>query len=325
MRARMIGVVVAATSVLTVGSTAVAQTGAPPDGVIATGVSVDGVQIGGMTVDQARDTLVTRLVRPRLEPIRLVLKRRAMTLKPAGLGLVIPINLTLTDALAYGRTVPLSGTVDLPLRQSVNRSRLARTLRLRAGLVRKAPRNVILTWRGTAPRVWPAKVGYAVNVPKAVPVVAAALLNRPAKIVLPARLLRPAKTRVGVVLVVSRAARQMTMYNGEKRVRSFSVAVGTPTYPTPSGVFSVIQKQVNPTWFPPSSPWAAGLGTIPPGPGNPLGTRWIGTSAPGIGIHGTYADSSVGTAASHGCLRMHIPEVEWLYNYVKIGTVVRIV
>ena len=67
-----------------------------------------------------------------------------------------------------------------------------------------------------------------------------------------------------------------------------------------------------------------GLGPIPPGNGNPLGTRWIGTSAPAIGIHGTYADYSIGSAASHGCLRMLIPEVEELYEDVAVGMPVEI-
>ncbi len=75
----------------------------------------------------------------------------------------------------------------------------------------------------------------------------------------------------------------------------------------------------NPTWIPPNSPWAKGLEPIPPGPGNPLGTRWIGTSAPAVGFHGTPQDWSIGTAASHGCLRMHIPDVEKLYEQVQVG------
>ena len=87
----------------------------------------------------------------------------------------------------------------------------------------------------------------------------------------------------------------------------------------------MVQKQVDPTWLPPNSPWAKGLGPIPPGPGNPLGTRWIGTSAPAVGIHGTPADYSIGTAASHGCIRMHIPDVEKLYDQVEVGTEVDIV
>jgi lipoprotein-anchoring transpeptidase ErfK/SrfK len=61
------------------------------------------------------------------------------------------------------------------------------------------------------------------------------------------------------------------------------------------------------------------LSSIPPGPGNPLGTRWIGTTAPAIGLHGTYATETVGTAASHGCMRMYIADVEELYEEVTLG------
>ena len=62
-----------------------------------------------------------------------------------------------------------------------------------------------------------------------------------------------------------------------------------------------------------------------PGPDNPLGTRWMGLSAPGVGIHGTPSDASIGYSASHGCIRMHIPEAEWLFNHVDVGTTVFIV
>ena len=86
----------------------------------------------------------------------------------------------------------------------------------------------------------------------------------------------------------------------------------------------MIQKQKNPTWFPPDSPWAAGLGPVPPGVNNPLGTRWIGTSAPAIGMHGTPSSGSIGSRASHGCIRMYIGDAERLYDLVDIGTPVYI-
>ena len=126
-------------------------------------------------------------------------------------------------------------------------------------------------------------------------------------------------------IVVDLSAYKLTLIRDGKVVMTFPVAVGQAAYPTPTGTFSVVQKQVDPTWLPPSSPWAKGLGPIPPGPGNPLGTRWIGTSAPAVGIHGTPADYSIGTAASHGCIRMHIPDVEKLYDQVEVGTEVDIV
>jgi lipoprotein-anchoring transpeptidase ErfK/SrfK len=109
------------------------------------------------------------------------------------------------------------------------------------------------------------------------------------------------------------------LYRDGKLVRSYPIAAGQPAYPTPTGNFVVVNMQVDPTWVPPDSDWAKGAEPIPPGPDNPLGTRWIGTSSPGVGIHGTPDDSSIGSYASHGCIRMHIPDVEDLYARVVVG------
>jgi len=109
------------------------------------------------------------------------------------------------------------------------------------------------------------------------------------------------------------------LYRNDKLVKSYSVATGQPAYPTPTGTYSVVNMQMNPTWLPPNSDWAKDAKPIPPGATNPLGTRWIGTSATGVGIHGTPDDASIGSYASHGCIRMHIPDVEDLYARVVIG------
>jgi peptidoglycan hydrolase-like protein with peptidoglycan-binding domain len=109
-----------------------------------------------------------------------------------------------------------------------------------------------------------------------------------------------------------------------KRVFSAPIAIGQSAYPTPTGHYEIIAKIKNPTWVPPNSPWAAGLEPIPPGASNPLGTRWIGTSAPNIGFHATPLDSTVGHAASHGCMRMHRADVERLYDLIRVGTPVDI-
>lgn len=133
------------------------------------------------------------------------------------------------------------------------------------------------------------------------------------------------RTRQAMVgrIVVDLSERRLRLYRDGRVAATYRVAVGMPGYETPTGDYRVVQKQVDPAWLPPDSPWAAGLGPIPPGPGNPLGTRWIGTSAPAVGIHGTYAVSSIGTAASHGCIRMRIKDVEALYEKVSIGMPVR--
>ncbi|MCC6829914.1 MAG: L,D-transpeptidase family protein [Thermoleophilia bacterium] len=130
-----------------------------------------------------------------------------------------------------------------------------------------------------------------------------------------------AATREAMVgrIVVDLSEYSLKLIRDGRVVKRYKIAIGQAAYPTPTGTYEVVNMQTNPTWMPPNSPWAKGLGPIPPGPGNPLGTRWIGTSAPAVGIHGTYADYSIGTAASHGCMRMHIPEVEALYEEVSVG------
>jgi lipoprotein-anchoring transpeptidase ErfK/SrfK len=125
-------------------------------------------------------------------------------------------------------------------------------------------------------------------------------------------------------IVVNIGQRKLRLIRNGRVWKTYSIAVGQPAYPTPTGQYEINDKQVDPIWYPPDSPWAAELSSIPAGPGNPLGTRWIGTTAPAIGIHGTYADYSIGTAASHGCMRMHIPEVEALFDQVAIGMKVSI-
>ena len=133
----------------------------------------------------------------------------------------------------------------------------------------------------------------------------------------------PQRTRAtfGPVIVVTRAANTLNLYLGAKLVRTFPVATGQAIYPTPAGLWSIANKQRDPWWYPPTyDAWAKGLRPVPPGPGNPLGTRWMGLTAPGVGIHGTDADTSIGYSASHGCVRMHVPDAEWLFERVQVGT-----
>jgi len=123
-------------------------------------------------------------------------------------------------------------------------------------------------------------------------------------------------------IVVDLSELSLRFYRAGKLVRSYRVAAGQSAYPTPTGTYAVIRMIVDPTWYPPDSEWAKDAEPIPPGIENPLGTRWIGTSAPAVGIHGTPNDASIGTYASHGCIRMHIPDVEDLYERVALGMTV---
>jgi lipoprotein-anchoring transpeptidase ErfK/SrfK len=130
---------------------------------------------------------------------------------------------------------------------------------------------------------------------------------------------------LGPIIVIHRGSNTLHVYEGRRLVRMVPIATGQARYPTPLGTFTVVDKQLHPWWYPPDSEWARGLQPVPPGPGNPLGTRWMGLSAWGVGMHGTPDAASIGYSASHGCIRMRIPDAEWLYQRVRLGTPVVIV
>jgi lipoprotein-anchoring transpeptidase ErfK/SrfK len=127
-------------------------------------------------------------------------------------------------------------------------------------------------------------------------------------------------------IVVNRSQNRLYLFDGTKLFRTFPVATGQAIYPTPAGTWHIVVKWKNPWWYPPTQDsWAKGLKPVPPGPSNPLGTRWMGLDAPGVGIHGTDEPSSIGYSASHGCIRMQVPDAEWLFDHVDIGTTVYVV
>lgn len=122
-------------------------------------------------------------------------------------------------------------------------------------------------------------------------------------------------------IVVDIGDLRLYLYNNGRLVKSYRVATGQAAYPTPTGSYSIVSMQKDPTWLPPNSDWAKEAKPIPPGVENPLGTRWMGTSAPGIGIHGVppSEDASIGTYASHGCIRMHNWDAIDLFDRIVIG------
>jgi lipoprotein-anchoring transpeptidase ErfK/SrfK len=153
-----------------------------------------------------------------------------------------------------------------------------------------------------------------------------ALAHRGETVEIPLRTSAPEVTTasLGDTIVVDVSANTLQFYEGLRVVREYRVATGTPQYPTPTGTFEIIEKRENPTWYNPApDTWGADLPlSIGPGPGNPLGTRAMYLNAPGIRIHGTWDDTSIGTAASHGCIRMHVEDSEELYPLVDLGTTV---
>ncbi len=122
-------------------------------------------------------------------------------------------------------------------------------------------------------------------------------------------------------ITVSQSEYKLRLFKNLKLVKTYPVAVGGSGYPTPTGLHSIQDKQVDPTWNVPTSSWAGDLAgqSIPPGPSNPLKARWMGIYN-GAGIHGTDDTGSIGSAASHGCVRMLIPDVIELFDQVEVGT-----
>jgi L,D-transpeptidase ErfK/SrfK len=131
----------------------------------------------------------------------------------------------------------------------------------------------------------------------------------------------------GIVLNV--AQRMLFVLVDGELVRAFPVAIGKPDWPTPVGRFSVLTKEIDPIWDVPVSiqremarERRPGLTTVPPGPDNPLGNRWLALSASGIGIHGTNQSSSIYRFTTHGCIRLHPDDMQELFDLVDVGAVV---
>jgi lipoprotein-anchoring transpeptidase ErfK/SrfK len=128
------------------------------------------------------------------------------------------------------------------------------------------------------------------------------------------------------VITIDRSTFTLRLFKHLKVAKTYRVAVGQPAYPTPTGLFSIANKAVNPAWTAPNSPWAGAYAneTVAGGSAeNPLKARWMGI-VNGVGIHGTGIPGSIGTAASHGCIRMTVPDVIDLYPRVPLGTPVLI-
>lgn len=129
------------------------------------------------------------------------------------------------------------------------------------------------------------------------------------------------KQRFQTVLVANRNTFKLTVYKNLKVSKTYGISVGAEGHSTPPGRYSIASKDPNPAWHVPNSKWAGKLaGTVVPAgdPKNPIKARWLGIAA-GVGIHGTSDGSSIGRAASHGCLRMHVPDVIDLYPRIPVG------
>jgi lipoprotein-anchoring transpeptidase ErfK/SrfK len=296
-----------------------APVASPPSPVIARGVLVNGVLVGGLTSEPAR----ARLREAAARPLMLSFAGERWRVQPRALDMTAAVDAAVSNALLARADEKLSLGVRVPL---VSLSRYVDRLARRLDRPARNARFVGLV-RGR-PALSPERTGISVRTRATARAIAAALergSRRPVRVRVDRPLPRVTRKSFGPIIVIDRGSNTLQLYSGVKKWRLFRVATGSPYYPTPSGTWRIVVKQRYPWWYPPASDWARGLSPVPPGPGNPLGTRWMGLSAYAVGIHGTPDAASIGYSASHGCIRMSVPEAEWLFERVRIGTPVVVV
>jgi L,D-transpeptidase-like protein/putative peptidoglycan binding protein len=305
-------------ALLVAGVLATAPAAADQPTAIPVGVTIGGIVVGGMAPELATTTVQQAFA----TPLELRLGTTRVLVAPDVLGAVPVVDKAIERALVAPPNTAVPLGVNLP---GIKVTEFVKGLAQRYD---RAPVDAKLFLRGLRPWLSKDRPGRKLEQRRAVrDIVSAVYTGQRESIQLYQFNKRANVTRrnFGPVIVIRRGSNRLFLYNGARFRRLFRVATGQTQYPTPLGRFSVIVKWRNPWWYPPSSPWAQGQQPVPPGPGNPLGTRWMGLSAPGVGIHGTPSGGSIGYSVSHGCIRMHIPEAEWLFNQVTVGTTVFIV
>jgi lipoprotein-anchoring transpeptidase ErfK/SrfK len=290
----------------------------PPPAVIAADVQIGSVDVSGMTAEQATTAVQTAY----FARVALHVGHRGFSVSPHHFGTALgELDAAVQTALmaSADTAIPLTPTLDTNL--------IAKWVKTLAKKTYRAPVAGQVVLRHSRPFFTHARQGRALRPTATRMLIRDAIVSGTRTVIVaPLRTIEAASAKSEAVIVIHRAANRLYLYSGTGLVRVFPVATGQAAWPTPLGHFEIVVKQKNPWWFPPTQDsWAAGAQPVPPGPGNPLGTRWMGLSAPGVGIHGTSEPWSIGHSESHGCIRMQIPAAEWLYNRVKIGTPVFII
>ncbi|HEX4519622.1 MAG TPA: L,D-transpeptidase family protein [Gaiellaceae bacterium] len=286
---------------------------------VPSGVRIAGIRVGGLTPGAATKAVKTAFS----APLPLVIDGTKVELHPAKLA-----SAYIDPAVGQARSASHGTNVHLVV--SAHGAAIRAAVDKLASRFSQKPRNASLGMVAGRPRVKPELDGISLDRSVLLQrIVHSLTANSRRPISLQTKKTLPAITAasLGPMILINRAANRLTLFHSDNTVwRVFNVATGQSIYPTPAGRFSIVVKWVDPTWYPPTQDaWAAGLSPVPPGPGNPLGTRWMGLSAPGVGIHGTDEPDSIGSNASHGCIRMQVPDSEWLFSRVRVGTSVFIV
>jgi lipoprotein-anchoring transpeptidase ErfK/SrfK len=345
MPRRLIAVFVLTVTVLLAGAGSLYAFDRSAKNKIAEGITVNGVPVGGLTATQARAKLSDALLKPLDRPVSVRYKGRRFTLTPEQAQVAVDIDGSVDRAMEASQ----AGSIFTRTWREVRGSQLDTRVDAKISWSRESVRNLVRRVRDrltVEPRdasvdlehgeVDPvtSRDGLAVRTGKLRRDIKTELLDAgPTRIArVRTRVVEPEVTteelakKYPAIIIVNRGAFTLTLYKDLKLAKTYRIAVGQVGLETPAGLYHVQNKAINPAWHVPNSAWAGDLaGTVIPGgvPENPLKARWMGIFD-GAGIHGTDATSSIGSAASHGCIRMLIPDVIELYDQVDVGAPVYI-
>jgi lipoprotein-anchoring transpeptidase ErfK/SrfK len=346
VRSRSFIVIAASLAVLIVGAAALYVYDHGQRDTIAKGVRIAGIDVGGMSTKTAREKVRSEISTRLQQPIVVAYGKRRFTLHPSTARVGYDIQATVDEAISRSREGNIlgrtwrsitGGSVHANLAPKVSYSRQV-VNRFVEGVVKelnRAPQDATLNYTASGLDRVPGRDGLSVNTSQLRNGVLFDIENQRYEGVLRpvAHRTRPKVTTSELaskyprVIVIDRGGFTLTLYKNLKRFKSYGIAVGQAGLESPPGLHQVENKQVDPAWNVPNEAWAGSLaGQVIPGgaPDNPLKARWIGFF-PGDGIHGTADDASIGSAASHGCIRMHVPDVEDLYDRVEVGDPVYVI
>ena len=312
--------------------------------VIAEGINAAGFDLSGLSAGEARAALEHGIRRPLSRPLTIRYGEHGVLLSARAAGVKVDVDGTVANALEQSRAGnfltrawrDLNGggvEADLPLEITYSAtvvdnvvSNLKKTLYVK-------PREAKVAPSATGVKVFKSRNGREVRERQLERRIASHLVRagEDRVVEVPVKVLKPKMTtgalreRFSRFIGISRNRFELRLFVNLKLAKIYPISVGRIGYDTPAGLYNVRNKAVNPSWFVPNKPWAGDLAgkVIPPGPGNPIKARWMGIYN-GAGIHGTDAASSIGQRASHGCIRMLIPDVVNLYEEVPVGTPVYI-
>jgi lipoprotein-anchoring transpeptidase ErfK/SrfK len=307
---------------------------------IADGVTIGGVDVGGMDAAEAKRAVRRQLLAPLRHSIRVGYAGQSWKLSGKALRVHANLESAVDQALAKSREGGLpgrlvryvtGGEVDKTVPADITYSEPAvnRFVRRVGQAVDREARDATVEPGADSLQVVPAENGRKLRDKLLTRQLRAAILNANAERTIAARThsVKPEVVASEVpseypsYLTLDRGAFTLHLWKHLKLAKSYTVAVGQEGLETPEGLYHIESKEVDPAWHVPNSAWAGSLAgqTIPPGPEDPLKARWMGIFE-GAGIHGTEDTWSLGSAVSHGCVRMSIPDVEELYDQVEVGT-----